>query len=148
MISETITKEIGEALKAHKEVRLSTLRLLSSALNYEFIAKQHRLSEEEELALVRREAKKRREAIEIYEKAKAQDRAEREKEELIILAEFLPPEMPEEELKKLVETALAKTQAKTPAEMGKVIGLVMGQAKGMADGAKVAALVKAQLTHD
>jgi len=148
MISETITKEIGEALKAHKEVRLSTLRLLSSALNYEFIAKQHRLSEEEELAVVRREAKKRREAIEIYEKAKAQDRAEREKEELIILAEFLPPEMPEEELKKLVETALAKTQAKTPAEMGKVIGLVMGQAKGMADGAKVAALVKAQLTHD
>jgi uncharacterized protein YqeY len=148
MISETITKEIGEALKAHKEVRLSTLRLLSSALNYEFIAKQHRLSEEEELAVVRREAKKRREAIEIYEKAKAQDRAEREKEELIILAEFLPPEMPEEELQKLVETALAKTQAKTPAEMGKVIGLVMGQAKGMADGAKVAALVKAQLTHD
>lgn len=79
MIADTITQKIGEALKAHDEIRLSTLRMLSSALNYEFIAKQHKLSEEEELVVVRREAKKRKEAIEAYEKAKAQDRADKEK---------------------------------------------------------------------
>ena len=93
MIADTITQKIGEALKAHDEIRLSTLRLLSSALNYEFIAKQHKLSEDEEIVVVRKEAKKRKEAIEVYEKAGYPDRAEKEAEELSILQEYLPPEI-------------------------------------------------------
>ena len=70
MIADTITKLIADAMKARDEIRLSTLRMLSSALNYEYIAKQHELSEEEELEVVRHEAKKRRDAIEAYKKAK------------------------------------------------------------------------------
>lgn len=89
MITDTISQKIGEALKAHDEIRLSTLRLLSSSLNYEFIALQHKLSEEEELVVVRREAKKRKEAIEIYEKVGEKNRAEKEKKELSILQEYL-----------------------------------------------------------
>ena len=79
MISDTITQKIAEAMKKRDEIRLSTLRLLSSALNYEKIAKQHDLSEEEELGVVRREAKKRKDAVEAYEKAGATERAEKEK---------------------------------------------------------------------
>ena len=68
MIADTITKKIGEALKAGDEIRLTTFRMLSSALNYEKIAKQHELSEEEELVVVQKEAKKRKDAIEAYQK--------------------------------------------------------------------------------
>ena len=76
MIADTITQKIGEVMKAKDEIRLSTLRMLSSALNYEKIDKQHTLSEEEELEVVRREAKKRRDAIEAYKKAGANERAD------------------------------------------------------------------------
>lgn len=99
MITDTITQKIGEALKAHDEIRLSTLRMLSSALNYEFIAKQHKLSEEEELTVVRREVKKRKEAIEALRQAQGKlttsgsdmtDRIKKEEAELKILEEYLP----------------------------------------------------------
>lgn len=145
MITDTITQKIGEALKAHDEIRLSTLRLLSSAFNYEFIAKQHKLSEEEELGVVRREAKKRKEAIEAYEKADHKDRAEKEAKELAILQEYLPPEVSDEEIAQLVDEALKETGATTIADMGKVIGFVKAKTKGAADGAKIAALVRLKL---
>lgn len=146
MIAATINQQIAAALKAHDEVRLSTLRLLSSAFNYERIEKQHELTAEEEIAVVRREAKKRKDAIEAYEKAAAPDRAAKEKEELAILQEFLPAEMADTELEKLVDQAIAQTGAKGIADMGKVIGAVMAQAKGQVEGGRVSALVKTKLS--
>ncbi len=145
MIREGINKKIAEALKAHDEIRLSTLRLLSSAFNYEFIAKQHELSEDEELVVVRKEAKKRKEAIEAYEKAGYKDRAEKEAKELAILQEFLPPEISEDEIAKLVEEAILETKASQISDMGKVIGLVKAKTKGAADGAIIAEMVKNKL---
>ena len=146
MISDTITKQIGEAMKAKNEIRLSTLRLLLSALNYEKIDKQHTLSEEDELEIVRREAKKRRDAIDAYKKAGAKDRAEKEEKELEVLQEYLPKELSEQDLTKIVNEAFSETQAKTLADMGKVIGTVMKKAGGRADGQKVAELVKRKLS--
>lgn len=145
LIVDTITKKIGEAMKAKDEIRLSTLRMLSSALNYEFIAKQHKLDKEEELAVVRREIKMRKDAIEAYEKAGAKDRVEKETAEMKILEEYLPVQMTDEELEKLVDGVIAQSQASVVRDMGQVIGLVMGQAKGMADGVRVALLVKQKL---
>ena len=145
MIADTITQKIGEALKAREEIRLSTLRLLSSALNYEFIAKQHKLDEQEEIVVVRKEAKKRKEAIEAYEKAGATDRAQKEQKELEILQEFLPPEMSEEELEKIVTETILKTNASSISDMGKVIGIVMGKVKGTVEGSRVSLLVKEKL---
>src|SRR5574340_474146 len=124
MIAEKLQNIIGEAMKAHDEVRVSTLRLLSSAFNYEFIEKQHKLTDEEETAVIRRQVKQRKDSIDAYKKAGAEDRAEREEAELKILQEFLPPEMSEEELTKLVDEAISQFGAKTMAEMGKVIGAV------------------------
>lgn len=146
MITDTITQKIGEALKAHDEIRLSTLRLLSSALNYEFIAKQHKLSEDEELVVVRREAKKRKEAIEAYERAGYKDRAEKEAKELSILQEYLPPEVSDEELNQLVVESINQIGAKTIADLGKVIGLVKAKTKGAADGAVIANMVRSKLS--
>jgi uncharacterized protein YqeY len=145
MITDTITAKIAEALKAGDEIRLSTLRLLSSALNYEFIAKQHKLSEEEELVVVRREINKRNDAIEAYEKAKATDRAEKEKKEKEILEEYLPEQMGDAELEKIIEEGIKETGASSMAEMGKVMGAVMPKVAGKADGGRVSALVVKKL---
>ena len=146
MIGDTINQKIAEALKAKDEIRLSTLGLLSSALNYEFIAKQHKLSEEEELVVVGREAKKRKDAIEAYEKAGAMDRAEKEKKELLILEKYLPAQMADEELTKLVEEAISQTGATPIADMGKVMGAVMAKVQGRADGGRASSLVKQKLS--
>ena len=148
MISETMTKRIGEALKNRDEVRLSTFRLLSSAFNYEFIAKQHKLSEEEELVVVRHEAKKRKEAIEAYQKAGAPERAAKEQKELEVLQEFLPAQISDEELGKIVEEATAQIGAKTIADIGKTMGVAMAKVAGRADGTRVLEIVKLKLTHD
>ncbi|HJX59474.1 MAG TPA: GatB/YqeY domain-containing protein [Patescibacteria group bacterium] len=147
MIADTITKQIAEALKARDEIRLSTLRLLSSALNYEFIAKQHKLSEEEELVVVGREAKKRKEAIEAYEKAGAQDRADKERKELEILSAWLPAQMPDNEIEAIVTEAISQTGATSIAEMGKVMGAAMAKVAGRADGTKVSEMVKQKLSN-
>ncbi len=131
-------------MKAHDEVRVSTLRLLLSAFNYEQIEKQHNLTEEEELAVVRREAKKRREAAEMYKNAGAAERAAKEESELRVLQEYLPPELGDGELEKLVEEAVARIKPAGMGDMGKVIGFVKGKAPN-ADGGKVAQLVKEKL---
>ncbi|KKR89682.1 hypothetical protein A2434_01205 [Candidatus Woesebacteria bacterium RIFOXYC1_FULL_41_14] len=144
MITPSLQEKIGVAMKAHDEVRVSTLRLLLSAFNYEQIAKQHELTEEEELAVIRREAKKRKEAIEMYKNAGAVDRAAKEAAELEILAEYLPPDMSDEELVKLVADAIIQIKPSGMADMGKVIGLVKSRAPD-ADGGKIAQLVKEKL---
>ena len=146
MIADTITQKIAVAMKAREEIRLSTLRLLSSALNYEFIAKQHKLDEQEEIIVVRKEAKKRKEAIEAYTKAGAIDRAQKEQKELEILQEFLPSEMGDEELEKIVVEAISQTKASAISDMGKVIGVVMGKTKGTVDGSRVSLLIKEKLS--
>jgi uncharacterized protein YqeY len=144
MITQTLQAKIGESMKAHDEVRTSTLRLLLSAFNYEQIAKQHELTDEEEMAVIRREAKKRKESIEMYKNAGATERAENEEAELKILAEFLPPEMGEEELMKIIDEAFDQIKPTSMADMGKVIGIVKGKAPS-ADGGKIAQIVRQKL---
>lgn len=146
MIANTITKLIGEAMKARDEIRLSTLRMLSSALNYEKIAKQHELNKEEELTVVRRELKKRKDAIEAYEKAGAKDRAEKEKKEAAILEAYLPAQMDDTELEKIVQEAISETGAQSLGEIGKIMGAVMPKVAGRADGGRVSGMVKKLLS--
>jgi len=161
MIAGKLQQKIGESMKAHDALRTSTLRLLLSALNYEKIDKQHELSDEEELIVIKREAKKRKEAIETLRQAQGKSttsspeniksRLEGEETELKILQEFMPPEMGEEELMKLVDKAIKMadmpadaTHQALQAGMGKVIGLVKSKAPN-ADGAKIAEMVKSKL---
>lgn len=145
MITQTLTQQIGEAMKAKDAVRLSTLRMLSSEFNYEKIKLQHDLSEAEELVVVRREAKKRKEAVEAFKSAGANDRAEMESAELAVLQQFLPPDLSAEEIEKLVAQAITETSATSMADMGRVIGLVKSKNPNV-DGSVVAQLVKQKLT--
>ena len=146
MINDTITQKIGEALKAHDEIRLSTLRLLSSAFNYEFIAKQHKLSEEEELVVVRREAKKRKEATRQFQEGGRPELAEKEEKELVLIKEYLPEEMSEEKVRELADEAIKETGALSAKETGKVMAALMPKLKGAADGALVGQIVREKLS--
>lgn len=145
MIIDTLNQQIITAMKAHDEVRTSTLKLLSNEIhNYQIDHKD--MTAEDELNIVRKEVKKRKDAIEAYTKANALERSEHENEEMGVLLEFLPPQIEDEELEKIVDEAITQTGAKEIKDMGKVIGIVMAKSKGNADGAKVAALVKQKLT--
>ena len=158
MITDTIKKQIIEAMKAKDKIRLSTLKLLSSELHNAKIEKREDLNEKEEIEVIRREGKKRKDAIETYKKLqtpsgpaaktpnlKIQDRIDKEIRELEILKEFLPKDLSEEELKKIVDETVAETGAKSFQEMGMVIGAVMGKVKGRAEGGRVAKMVKSKL---
>lgn len=146
MILERVQKQIAESMKAKDEIRLSTLKMLLSAFEYKKIDLQHALSEEEELAVVRAEAKKRRDAIDLYKKGGAKDRAEKEQKELEILREFLPAEMSDDELEKIVSQVISETGANSMTDMGKVMGEVMQRISGKAEGGRVSQMVKQKLT--
>lgn len=147
MITKTLSEQIKEALKKGDSVRVSTLRLLSSALHNEEIAKQKELAEEEELTVVRRELKRREEAVEAYKKGGRPESAEKEKKEAEILKEFLPAQMSEEELIKIVEQVISQTSASGPQDFGKVMGAVVARVKGKADGKTVVQIVRQKLTR-
>lgn len=145
MITPNLMKMIGDAMKAHDTVRVSTLRMLSSELKNEKINLQHDLSDEEELKVIRKEAKKRKEAIEMYANAGAEDKATNEKAELAILQEFLPAEVTEEELNELISNSIKELNATGMQDMGKVIADVKSKNSNV-DGGVVAQLVRQKLS--
>ncbi len=146
MLLEKIKQQITEALKSGDKVKLSTLKMLSAAVtNAEIAKKREKLTEEEELGVVRAEAKKRKDAIEMYTKVGEKERADAEKSELEILQEYLPKELSDEELSDIVSNAISKVGAKSMADMGKVMGAAMGKTQGRADGKKVMEMVKTKL---
>jgi len=155
MISDTIKKKITDAMKTKDEVRVSTLRMLSSALNYERIALQRDLVGEDEIKVVKREANKRKDAIEAFQQAQGKltssdqksldEKLEREKEELAILLKYLPEQLSDDELGKMIDEAISLTSAESMKDMGKVIGKVMDLVQSRADGGRVAGMVKNKL---
>lgn len=142
-----IQQDIKEAMRAKEEVRLSTLRMLLSAIHNREIEKRARggeaeLSDEEIIAAVRSEAKKRRDAIAEYEKGGRIDLAEKEKGELKILEEYLPQELSDEELEKIARDVVSRLGQVTEKEFGRVMGEVMKQVRGQASGDRVGSIVR------
>lgn len=146
MIADTLPEQIKEALKKGDSVRVSTLRLLSNSLHNEEIAKQRKLTGEEELVIVRRELKRREEAAEAYEKGGRPESAEKEKQEAEILKEFLPAQMSEEKLSELVNQLISELGASSQTDFGKVMGAAVAKVKGKADGKSVAEVIRKRLS--
>lgn len=146
-LNRELEADLKEAMKLRDEVRLTTLRLLKSALkNYE-IEVGHDLSMQEALSVLQKEAKKHQDSIEQYEKANRDDLAKDEKAELEVIEKYLPEQMPEDQVAKLVDEAIQQTGATGPADMGKVIGVVRDKAQGQADGTLIAKLAKERLNQ-
>jgi len=150
MLKEDIKKDLNEALKSREELKTSVLRLLSSAILNKEKDKRYKsgkaedvsLTDEEIIDIISSESKKRKEAIELYQKGDRPELAKKEKEEMDILQKYLPEQLSEEEIKKLVEEAVAKTGAVSVKEMGKVMAVLTPQIKGKADMTLVSKLVK------
>jgi len=146
-VLDRLQSDMTAAMKAKDADTLSTLRMLKAAL-MEAKTKKPKdatLSAEEEIEVLQRYAKKRREAIEEFRRLGAVERIPREEQEMEITQRYLPQAMSEDELGALVRAAIATTGATSAKDMGKVIGAVMAQVKGRAEGGTVSRLVKAAL---
>ena len=141
-LQERVSQEIKAAMLAKDADRLSTLRLLKSALGYAQIErKTDNLSDADVVALVQKEIKKRRDAIELYDKGGRPELAAREKQEVTVLETFLPQPLSAEELETLVRATIQETGAASKKEMGPVIKAVQAKAAGRAEGKTISALV-------
>jgi uncharacterized protein YqeY len=146
-ILERIQQEMVVAMKSQQAATLGTLRMLKSALMEAKTkkAKDAALTSDEEVEILQRYAKKRREAVEEFRKLGREDLIPSEEAEITVTERFLPRAMDDAELRAIVQAAIASTGATGPREMGKVIGVVMPQVKGRADGSRVSRLVKETL---
>jgi uncharacterized protein len=140
-IADRIKADVASALKAGERDRVAALRLALSELQ-----KAAKEGEADELAVLRRERKRRREAEEAYREAGRPELAEREAFEAAAIEEYMPAELSDDELDELVRRAVAETGASSPRDMGKAIGHVMAAAGGRADGRRVSTKVKEALS--
>lgn len=149
MTKQNLQEELKKSMLAKNELKTSVLRLLLSAINYYEIQKGgagYSASEEDVLNVTKSQAKQRKDSITEFEKAGRQELVDKETKELEILTAYLPAQMSEEEITKLVEEAISQTGAKTLSDMGKVMGELMPKLKGKADGDLVSSIVKQKLT--
>jgi len=155
MLKDQLNKDLVEALKSKQEVRAATLRLLNSVIHNKEIdlrakndGKESFLDDEGVFAVLKTEAKKRKEAIDLYEKGGRADLADKEKEELEIIEAYLPAEMSDEELEKLVGEALAEIGPVSPSDFGKAMGVVMKKVGGQASGDRVKNIIQGKLKSE
>ena len=146
-LKETLQADLTEAIRSSDKLVSGTIRVVLTAItNEEVSGKEARvLNDAEIITVLSREAKKRREASEEFAKAGRDDKAAEEKAEGEVIARYLPEQMSEDDVKKLVAAAIAATGAAGPADMGKVMGVLKPQVAGKADGGMVSTLVKAAL---
>jgi hypothetical protein len=146
-ITERIQAAMVKAMKEKDAETLSTVRMLKAALMEAKTAKPKdaTLSRDEEIEVLQRYVKKRRETIEINARAGRADLNPSEEREIAVTQRFLPAMLSEDELAPIVKEAIASTGAAGPRDMGKVIGAVMAKVKGKAEGGTVSKLVKAAL---
>src|SRR5438067_3021437 len=143
-VLEQIQRDAGAALKAGDRERTGALRLIASELQK--AAKEAREQELDEVAVLQRERKRRLESAEAYREAGREDLAGAEEREAAVIDEYLPEQMPDDELRKIVQDVVAESGASSPKDMGKVMSAVMPQVKGRADGKRVSAVVREVLT--
>ncbi|MGA1256937.1 MAG: GatB/YqeY domain-containing protein, partial [Candidatus Nanopelagicaceae bacterium] len=122
-LKEKLQNDLTDAMRARDEIRSSTIRMiLTSIKNEEVAGKEAReLNDSEIITVLSREAKKRREAAEAFDQAGAKDRADQERAEGVVIGEYLPKQLTEDEIKSLIKAAVAETGASTPAQMGLVM---------------------------
>ncbi|NOT34866.1 MAG: GatB/YqeY domain-containing protein [Candidatus Eisenbacteria bacterium] len=146
-ILERLQADMTAAMKAKDADTLGTLRMLKSALMEAKTRKPKdaTLSADEEIEVLQRYAKKRREAIEELKKLGRDDLAAREEVEIVVTTRYLPLAISEDELRAIVKAAVVSTGALSPREMGKVVSAVMPQVRGRTEGGTVARLVKEAL---
>ena len=148
-LKEKLQADLTDAIRSRNEVVSGTVRMLLAAITNEEVAGKAAkvLTDAEIITVLSREAKKRREAVEAYTQAKRDDLAGKEKAEAAVIANYLPEQLSEDEIKELIQAAIAETDAKGAAGMGLVMKVLQPKIAGKADGGVVSGLVKAALAQ-
>lgn len=144
-LSEKIANDLMASLKAKDADRTSILRMIKSALKNKEIEKGGPVAEEEVQALLRSFVKRARESIEQFSNAGRTELADKEKAELAVIQQYLPQQLGEEDIKKMIKDVISETGASGPRDMGKVMKAVMAKTRGQADGKLVNNFVKEML---
>jgi uncharacterized protein YqeY len=141
-IKTQLNDSMKDAMKSGDEVRKRTVRMVLAAIKQAEVDKRAELDDVAVIALLQKEVKNRRESAEEAKKANREDLIEANEAEIKVLEAFLPKAMPEEELKAIVQAAIAEVGASTMADMGKVMKIVMGKVAGRAPNDKISATVR------
>lgn len=144
-LKDTIDKNSIEAKKSGDRAVASVLTMVRSAIKNLEIEKKGEITDDEILSILTREVKHRKEAITQYRQGGREELAQKEEAEIKILTTYLPEQMSEEEIKQVVDKAVADVGAESPADIGKVMGKVMPQFKGKADGTLIKKVVQGAL---
>ena len=141
-LQQRVNDELKSSMLARQAVRTGTLRMLKAALGYAQIEKKtETLSDADVMAMIQREAKKRRDSIEEFEKAGRTEMAANENAELEVLTEYLPKALSAEELESLIREVITEVGATSKKDMGAVMKVAQSKVDGRADGKSVSAIV-------
>lgn len=149
-MQERFTEALKEAVKSQDKIRISTLRLITAAIKDRDIAARgadrgEGASDEQVLEILAKMVKQRQEAAATYEEAGRLELAEQERAEILVIEEFLPAQLSDDEIQAAVDEAIAQTAAASLKDMGKVMGVLKGKYAGQMDFGKAGGLVKQQL---
>jgi uncharacterized protein len=146
-LKEKLQSDLTDAIRSRAEVKSGTIRMLLAAITTEEVSGKvaRVLKDDEIITVLSREAKKRREAVEAYLAAKRDDLADKERAEGEVISQYLPAQLSEEEIKKMISDAISETGATGPAGMGLVMKVLSPKIAGKADGGVVSGLVKSAL---
>lgn len=147
-LEQKVMDELKQAMRAKDEVALRTLRAIKSAILLEKTSGSGKeLTEADELKMLQKLAKQRKDSLDIYTQQNREDLAQKEREELEVIEKFLPKQMSAEELEAQLKDIIAQVGASSPADMGKVMGAATKQLAGKADGKAISETVKRLLTQ-
>tara|TARA_B100000427_G_C15405761_1_gene549702 strand:- start:391 stop:834 length:444 start_codon:yes stop_codon:yes gene_type:complete len=144
-IKETLGTQLKDAMRNKDASKRTVIRTLMSAIKNAEIDSQSELDDDGIVIVFTKQAQQRKDSIEAYQKAERQDLVDNEKAELDFISQFLPAQMSEEEIQKLVDKVINELNATNPSDMGKVMGKLMPQIKGKADGKLVNSIVSSKL---
>lgn len=144
---ERLQDALTSAIRARDEVRRETLRMAIAAAYNEQKEKRRPLTDDEVVAVLARELKRRRESIEAYRQGGREDRATREEAEAAVISEFLPAALSEDELREMVRAAISETGASSPRELGRVMGVLVPRTRGRVEGRVVSEMVVQELAR-
>jgi len=141
-IKTQLTESMKDAMRSGDEVRKRTVRMVLAAIKQAEVDKRTEIDDMAVIALLQKEVKNRREAIEEAKTANRPDLIEENESEIKVLEVFLPEAMPEEELRAIAQAAITETGASSPADMGKVMKIVMGKVAGRAPNNQISSVVR------
>jgi len=147
-ILDQLNEDMKQAMKAKERERLTTIRMIKSAIQSEEIDKGRELNEDEELTIVSREKKQRLESHEEFKNAGRDDLVEKLEAEIAVVDEYLPEQLSDDEIRDLVDETIEEVGAESMQDMGDVMGAVMPKVQGRADGSQVNALVQERLSDN